>query len=614
MTSRVTFGDLAAVAARHLEAPAQQVPGTGRPSRALAAAEADEYLAVLPRMLKTMVRYTADIVTASAAGQGEGPAGPWARAAAEAHRAAQYAYRLLPLEEFTGKAWPHRHLTSSPGPQRRRRRHRDDRRERPAAHPFPHHSRRRSRRPLGMGARDHLSPRAESPARRPRRMVTPRRQLRQPPDHRRISAWTRHDRAAAQAARHLPVADRPDHSRGNSSQPRAGHHRRHPAAPPHPAQHATPAQHPGPRRDVAGLQIGIAECAERLRSAAAAAVTDAAWSPAASAESFTQTARYTTLISHHCEILQQSLADRAAQLGATRLRNDLLTSATTAARARQRWLTVARAWYHIKTDATGELSPAAEEAADLAQWTGRLAYADPNWTLTSEPDGQHRPPQELAPDPGTFTRTVVAVQQATSTLTTLAAADYTQTRTAALTGRLLVPAVQAPAFARKGELYTRAPDRRASELLTAYRDAGTGSVKATTKIEAVAAEHQAQVRRRIAGRVVPAHAIALNEPDPPPGAIERTLSDLGVTDPELLNRGTTLDKAAAQLIAEAAERTAPQRWHQAVTRSGAVRNTAAITRHMMAADQSAATARLGTSMRALASNPQAQPEPLQAEP
>src|SRR6185437_15634626 len=127
-------------------------------------------------------------------------------------------------------------------------------------------------------------------------------------------------------------------------------------------------------------------------------VTDAAWSPAISAESFTQAAVHATIISHHCEILQQSLAARAAQLGATRLRTDLLASATATARARQSWLKAARAWYHIKTDAAGELSQAAEETADLATWTGRLAYADPEWTLTSGPAGSHRAPQELAPD------------------------------------------------------------------------------------------------------------------------------------------------------------------------------------------------------------------------
>jgi hypothetical protein len=148
---------------------------------------------------------------------------------------------------------------------------------------------------------------------------------------------------------------------------------------------------------VTGLQLGIVQCAERVRSAAATAVTDAAWSPAISPESFTQTAMCAAAISGHCEILQQSLAARAAQLGATRLRNDLVTSAAAAARARQAWLTAARAWYHIKTDAPAGLSPAAQEAADLAQWAGRLTYADSGWTPSTAPAGDCRPPHQLAP-------------------------------------------------------------------------------------------------------------------------------------------------------------------------------------------------------------------------
>lgn len=107
----------------------------------------------------------------------------------------------------------------------------------------------------------------------------------------------------------------------------------------------------------------------------------------------------------------------------------------------------------------------------------------------------------------------------------------------------------------------------------------------------------------------------MREPDPPPGAIEQILSELGVTDGEMLNQGRTLDRAAAELIADAAERTAPQRWHSAVTRPGAVTNTTVVTRQVVAGGHPARGDKLKTSMRALAGRiPQAQPEPLQAEP
>jgi hypothetical protein len=37
------------------------------------------------------------------------------------------------------------------------------------------------------------------------------------------------------------------------------------------------------------------------------------------------------------------------------------------------------------------------EAGDLTLWTGRLAYADPRWALSSGPAHEPRPPQDLAP-------------------------------------------------------------------------------------------------------------------------------------------------------------------------------------------------------------------------
>jgi len=83
-----------------------------------------------------------------------------------------------------------------------------------------------------------------------------------------------------------------------------------------PASMQLPRRTPARSETIAGLQLGIAECSERAR-AAAAATADATWSPDASAESFSQAAAYATVISHHCQILQQSLAARATQLGAT---------------------------------------------------------------------------------------------------------------------------------------------------------------------------------------------------------------------------------------------------------------------------------------------------------
>jgi len=621
MTSRTTFGDLAAAVSHHLEAPAQRVPSAARRSPAVAAAETDEFLAVLPRTLKALVRYTADIAAASAE-TGHDPVSPWDRAAARAHHAARHAYQCLPPEEFIGRAWSHRQMTSSLT------------RELEAAATAM------------MAARDLIHTHFHTSAdgiRSDRSEWAP--VINSAPARKallsELAGWSRHivshgtrliaspqpgfnlnggQRRAAAICRWLTALITAVETASTRDPVTRGDRRQLHSIP---ASMLQPRNLPARAVTLADLNLGIVECSERIRSAAALAVTDAAWSPAISAESFTQAAVHATIISHHCEILQQSLAARAAQLGATRLRTDLLASATATARARQSWLKAARAWYHIKTDAAGELSQAAEETADLATWTGRLAYADPEWTLTSGPAGSHRAPQELAPDQDTFTRTLTAVHQASSTLAALAAADYNQIRTAARSGRLLIPAVQAHASSRTAGSYTRAPTARGNALLAAYRNAGTGSVKATSKIAEIAVQQQASTdqptgpagRRPQPSRSQVAAAIALSEPDRPPGPIERILVDLGVTDPELLDRGTTLDKAASQLIAEATDRTAPQRWHTAVTRPGAVTNTTAVTRHVLAADQRGSTAALHASMRTLAiSQPQAQPEPLQAEP
>jgi hypothetical protein len=624
VTSRATFGDLAAIAIRHLEAPAQRPPPTGRRGSGQASAEADEFLAVLPRMLKTISRYTADIAVVPAADHGD-LASAWVRAASEANEAAQNAYRCLPVEKFTGRAWSHVQLTSSLA------------RDIDAAATAI------------TTARDLLHTHSEISADGTRRdrsewapvIASARVQKALLGE---LAGWSRHivshGTLITAASRHYG-SGMTDGQRRVLSICRwltaliTGVETAHDTQPVTRDDvqrlHGIPASMPLPRRipareeTIGGLHLGIAECSERARSAAAA-VQDAAWSSVASAESFSQAAVYATVISHHCEILQQSLAARAAQLGATQLRNDLLASAKAAAKARQGWLMTARAWYHIKTDATGDLSPAAEEAADLAVWTGRLAYADPSWTLTTGPSGDHRPPQQLAPDSDAFTRTVAAVHQAAKTLTTLAAADYNEIRTAARDGRLFVPATQVPAFARTAGLYARAPRRRTVELLTAYRDAGTSSVTATAKIAAITSDHQAvdqQPARRsttsssgrsASGRKAPG-TMALTEPAPPPGPIERILFDLGVTDPELLNRGTSLDEETSQLIAEAADQTAPQRWHSAVVRPGAVTNTAKLARDILAADSRRPVAELQTPLRALANRgPQAQPEAMQAEP
>ncbi len=147
---------------------------------------------------------------------------------------------------------------------------------------------------------------------------------------------------------------------------------------------------------------------------------------------------------------------------------------------------MARTWYQTRTDARGAISPAAAEAADLAVWTGRLAYASPHWTLNLGPAHPARAPQELSPEPADIGIVLSAVHQATTTLTALAVADYTQVRVASRAGRLLVPTRSLPESVNYPHPFARAPARHAAVIQNAYRDAGRASAQAAGEVSAIA--------------------------------------------------------------------------------------------------------------------------------
>jgi hypothetical protein len=179
-----------------------------------------------------------------------------------------------------------------------------------------------------------------------------------------------------------------------------------------PVNARAPRRIPGNAETVASLCHGAIHSAERIRHAATIAAPDPAWSPALTADSLSHAAACSTVISHHCEILLHTLATRASQHCSADLATRLLGSADTAAQARATWLHAARAWYRITTDTRGTIAPAAAEAADLAMWTGRLAYANPGWTPDLGPSHATRTPETLAPEPGDIAAVVAAALSA----------------------------------------------------------------------------------------------------------------------------------------------------------------------------------------------------------
>ncbi len=136
---------------------------------------------------------------------------------------------------------------------------------------------------------------------------------------------------------------------------------------------------------VSELLEAVVTAAERARHAAWAAARVEPSSTAISVTSWQRIAAVSTATSHHCHLLYTTLADRVADADRGELRADLLRAAEQASRAREVWLDSAREFEEITTEIRGHLAPSALEAANLALWTGRLAYVSSDWNLSSGP-------------------------------------------------------------------------------------------------------------------------------------------------------------------------------------------------------------------------------------
>ena len=177
-----------------------------------------------------------------------------------------------------------------------------------------------------------------------------------------------------------------------------------------------PRQLPGPADPVGALCEGAIASAERVRHLAWVSAEQASWSPNMTVTSLRRIAGASTVTSHNCALLLQSLAARTEHSGFAEISAGLSAAADSAGRARDHWLHVARTVGQITTDTRARLSQAASEASDLALWTGRLAYADPEWTPARGPAHQARSPASLAPTPADVPPVVAAVHHALETV------------------------------------------------------------------------------------------------------------------------------------------------------------------------------------------------------
>jgi hypothetical protein len=241
---------------------------------------------------------------------------------------------------------------------------------------------------------------------------------------------------------------------------------------------AIPLNHPPERKTpaatdpVPALCAGTAGAAQRVRHALRGAAERARWAPDLTAESMRHAAASCVVTSFNCEIILRSLARQASQAGYRDLVPDLEEAADDTAGARHAWLAAARSWDDLTTESQGQLSQAAAEAGELALWTGRLAYADPQWTPARGPAHALRQPDSLAADPAAFASVIAAVHYSADALHRVAASSQDQVLAAAGAGRLYIPVRPAPGLeyrrSRRPRQFERVPGSRVETVLATY--------------------------------------------------------------------------------------------------------------------------------------------------
>jgi hypothetical protein len=299
------------------------------------------------------------------------------------------------------------------------------------------------------------------------------------------------------------------------------------------------------------LCAGTAGAAQRVRHALRGGAEQARWAPDLTAESMRHTAASCVVTSFNCEIILRSLARQAGRAGYRHLVPDLDDAAENTAAARHAWLAAARSWDDLTTESQGQLSQAAVEAGNLALWTGRLAYADPQWTPARGPAHALREPKSLAVDPSGFARVVAAIHYSADALHRVAAASQDQVLAASGAGRLYTPVRPGPGleyrFSRRPRQFARIPGARVEAVLAAYArsaQASQAAVHAAGRLaEATgapsrvlaAAQRHTELARRLA----------------PQSQLEQVLLDRGVKDPALLERAAAADRLTRQVMTDA---------------------------------------------------------------
>lgn len=316
---------------------------------------------------------------------------------------------------------------------------------------------------------------------------------------------------------------------------------------------------------VADLCFAVARCAGRARHRAWIAANLCPHDPAISATSWHQIAMAGTVASHNVSVLCGTLADHPAARSST-VRRGLLVAAESARESRRAWLDLAKGIHSITTDTRGHISPAAAEVTDLATWTGRLAYANPDWVLASGPAQPVRSARELASRASDLPRVVAAVHQTSESLSSLARSVLQQVRSADIADRVVVPTSSLPEQSGIPRPFTVAPVERTDALIARVVQTRSMSDATADTLEEVAAMASAPSQKLGTARHA-AHDLAETPQQrtaqstrtarfkgelAPAGQIEAALREKGVASTRLLWRAAALDHAIQQLAADAA--------------------------------------------------------------
>jgi hypothetical protein len=320
---------------------------------------------------------------------------------------------------------------------------------------------------------------------------------------------------------------------------------------------------------------GVITTAGRLQHSAAAFARAARWSPQATSVTWRRDALAAAITSHSSEVILRALARRAATLGLDPMIRAHLDNALRVLKpVTTTWRGVIAEWRVLSTGVNhGKgVSRVAAEIGELALRTGRLAYANPEWTPSCRTN-RPRDPASLVPTARDLRGVLTAVHHAADTLTHIAATDQRCVRRAAADNRLYIPTRLLPADNDIPYAHVPAPRSRVTALLDSYRHAAKTCTAATQAFGdlALAAGTPSSVLAAAHARTAASPPLPAVRPGEMPiepltehprvgqisarliqtGHLENAVRDLQLTEPALLVRASAIDEAGRDLLSEA---------------------------------------------------------------